>query len=179
MTAATQSEFARIMGVAKSRITALKNAGRLVMTDDGLVDVEASQRRIAETASGSRPDVAARFAGQRAGAAPEPPPVVDGIPTRAESEAKTAYYTALQKEIEHQKMIGELTPTDDMWRVVGDITVAFCQALENLPHRVAADLVGKDLDAIRSTLKEAAVGLVDEIRREAKRRLDESMAGAE
>ena len=62
MPAVTQAEFARLEGKARSYITALKNAGRLVMTADDLVDIEASRALIAATADPGRDDVAAKYA---------------------------------------------------------------------------------------------------------------------
>lgn len=65
MSTMNQIEFARHIGVVKSRVTQLKAAGRLVMTTDGkMVEVEASIARIAATAAG-RSDVAARHAENR------------------------------------------------------------------------------------------------------------------
>ena len=61
----TQAAFALHLGVDKAHVTRLKHAGRLVMVD-GLVDVAASERRIAQTA-GTRDDVARRHAEGRAG----------------------------------------------------------------------------------------------------------------
>ena len=61
----TQSAFSRHLGVDKAHVTRLKQAGRLVIVD-GLVDVEASKRRIEQTA-GTRDDVARRHAEGRAG----------------------------------------------------------------------------------------------------------------
>ena len=59
-TAVTQSEFARILGVGRSYVTALKKADRLVLNAIGNVLVEESKKRIAETADPNRDDVAAR-----------------------------------------------------------------------------------------------------------------------
>lgn len=60
-----QVDFARYLGINKSRITRLKQDGRLVMTPDGLVDVPASLERIQAT-RGPRYDVDDRFAADRA-----------------------------------------------------------------------------------------------------------------
>lgn len=45
----TQANFARHIGKAKSHVTALKKAGRLVLDEQGLVIVQASLERIAES----------------------------------------------------------------------------------------------------------------------------------
>jgi len=46
MTPITQAAFARLMSVDRSHITRLKQHGRLVLTEGGLVDVEASRQKI-------------------------------------------------------------------------------------------------------------------------------------
>jgi len=73
MSTLNQVEFARHIGVAKSYVTALKKAGRLVMTETGLVDVEASIARIADTADAGRRDVSERHAEKRGAAIPHAP----------------------------------------------------------------------------------------------------------
>ena len=49
---------------------------------------------------------------------------------------------------------------------VADVVTAFRQRLENLPHRTAPELVGKDLDAIRAILKQEVHGALAEMERE-------------
>ena len=56
-TVATQADFARRLGVSRSHVTGLKHAGRLVLTDNGLVDVDASIARIDATRDPNRDDV--------------------------------------------------------------------------------------------------------------------------
>jgi len=60
MTTLTQYAFAKELGFDRSYIAQLNKQGRLVMTDDGKVDVEASKERIAATADPSRAGVAKR-----------------------------------------------------------------------------------------------------------------------
>ncbi len=59
------SAYARHRNCSPGYITKLKNEGRLVLTASGLVDVEASDRLIEQTA-GNRADVAERNAKERA-----------------------------------------------------------------------------------------------------------------
>ena len=56
-TAVTQAEFARILKVARSYVTALKKADRLVLNAIGNVLVDESIKRIAETSDPNRDDV--------------------------------------------------------------------------------------------------------------------------
>lgn len=64
MTTETKAAFARRLGVAKSTVTRHAEAGRIVPTADGRIDVEASLARLAQT-TGTRPDVSARHAAAR------------------------------------------------------------------------------------------------------------------
>ncbi|KAF7597748.1 MAG: hypothetical protein CGU28_16875 [Candidatus Dactylopiibacterium carminicum] len=62
----TQAEFARRQGWARSYVTELKRAGRLVMDADGKrVDLTASLALIRQTASPDKAAVAARHAEER------------------------------------------------------------------------------------------------------------------
>lgn len=74
--ACTQADFARMHGWARSYVTKLKLAGRLVMAPDGGIDVEASRRRIAETAAATRRDNDPRNAAARGGRSGRPLPEV-------------------------------------------------------------------------------------------------------
>lgn len=72
MTVETQAAFARRLGVNRSTVHRHVAAARVVVTPDGLIDVEASLQRLAST-TGTRPDIAARHAAARpSGAIPVP-----------------------------------------------------------------------------------------------------------
>ncbi len=162
----SQAEFARIMGYAKSYVTKLKQAGRLVMEGDK-VDIEASRARIAATDGGARPDVAARFANNHDGIEPEaiPDDLPSDIPSKAASEAKKAHYQALQAETDYRQRLGELVEASEVTAAVADVAIGFRQVLENLPSRIASELVGKDLDTIRATLKTEVHAALSEMER--------------
>lgn len=68
MSTLTKAAYARHRGVDRAHITRLGAAGRLVLTADGQVEVEASNRLI-EATGGMRPDVAERAAQMRAAGA--------------------------------------------------------------------------------------------------------------
>lgn len=106
MTNLTQSAFAAHLGIARSYVTQLKKEGRLVMSEDGkLVDLEASQARIAETADPGKAAVAERHA-QARGAAVELSTAAVHMPETAKTEppavANTAADTADENEPEPQ-----------------------------------------------------------------------------
>jgi hypothetical protein len=168
----SQVEFARQIGVAKSWVTALKAAGRLVLTADGKVDAAASIARIAATADPHRDDVARRHAEARARhentpTQPQPlpsaPAPAEATPPRAlPDEVGNSYqaaravkekYAALSARLEYQRAAGKMIDRDAVAAAIEDIVIAMRQGLEQQPHRLAPELVGQDLDSIRATLK--------------------------
>lgn len=73
MTTETKSQFAKRINRAPSYVTELIKHGRIVLTANGKrVEVEASLNRIAETASGAKPAVAARHQVERVGGKRKP-----------------------------------------------------------------------------------------------------------
>ena len=151
----SQAEFARQQGWAKSYITKLKGEGRLVMSPDGKqVDVAASLARIADTDGQKRPDVADRHAATRQGDSDaDNEQGSDPRYNKADSSAKKEHFLALQAETDYRQRIGELVEAAEVSAAISDVAIGFRQSLENLPARIAGELVGKDIDAIRAVLK--------------------------
>jgi len=177
-----QSEFARMNGWARSYVTELKKAGRLVMTEDGKVDIEASLIRIDETADPNRRDVKERHAEARS----DPKAATQKKPngqkkvaedqeriTFADGKAKEQHYRALQAELDYNKTIGELVGRAEMKSAVADMVMAFRQEAENLPHRISADLVGKDVNDIRAILKRSIHDMLANLQRGCDQRLNQ------
>lgn len=138
MTALSQSAFARHLGVERSYVTQLKKAGRLVMTDDGQVDVEASEARIAETADPGKAGVVERHAKQR-GEAPARPATdeepedeeVASRPDYQRSRARREEANAKLAEIEVEKEAGGLYVAALADAVVADAVTVFRTTLES------------------------------------------------
>ena len=177
MTVETQSDFARRIGRARSWVTKLKATGRLVMTGDGLVDVEASLARIAQS-SGGRPDVAERNeAGRQA----------DGKPLRRNhsnlNDAKARKEAALaeQEEIKLSRMRGEVISLEDADAAMRFIGGAVKAALDVLPDQTAP-LVAPvtDLAEVHEVLaqatRDALARIGEEVARQ-KRQLTEGAVG--
>lgn len=177
MTTVTQAEFARMEGKARSYITALKGAGRLVMTDDGLVDVEASRARIAGTADPNRDDVSARHAAARHNPTVNPENAENSKDKIGNSyqaaRAVKEKFSAMQAKLDYERAIGKLVERAEVSAAIEDVTSVFRQALENMPHRTAAELVGKDLDAIRATLKQEIHNALADMEREFSKRIEQ------
>lgn len=187
-TVATQADFARRLGVSRSHVTGLKHAGRLVLTDNGLVDVDASIARIDATRDPNRDDVANRHAAARerlqattqpatpaaparhatdsrqhattqAASQPAPPesaPHADPDDSISYQAARTVKerYAAKTAKLEYERAIGYLVERAAVEAAVEDIMTTVRQSLEQQPHRLAPLLIGKDLDAIRATLRQ-------------------------
>lgn len=176
-TVATQADFARRLGVSRSHVTGLKHAGRLVLTDNGLVDVDASIARIDATRDPNRDDVANRHAAARerlqtAAAQPVPPvppqalasplappdaaPHADPDDSISYQAARTVKerYAAKTAKLEYERAIGHLVERAAVEAAVEDIMTTVRQSLEQQPHRLAPLLIGKDLDSIRATLRQ-------------------------
>jgi hypothetical protein len=152
----TQAEFARIMGYARSYVTQLKKEGRLVLSEQGLVDVEASKTKIAATADPNREDVSQRHQKARDGETQKHTDPADKIGNSFQTaRAVKERYLALNAKLDYEKQIGELVSKAEMQAAVADVVTTFRQGLENMPHRVSAELVGKDINEIRIILKQA------------------------
>lgn len=172
----SQAEFARQRGWAKSYITKLKGEGRIVMDAGGkLVDVVATLAKLADTDGQARPDVAARHAAERGetGDEDDRKPALPGIPSKAESAAKREHFLALEAEQAYRVRIGELVEASQVAAMVSDVSITFRQSLENVAHPLAAELVGKDLDACRATLKDAIYRVLSRMEKDFRERLAE------
>lgn len=177
-----QTQFAKHINVTKGYVTQLKQAGRLVMTDKGMVDVEASILRIKETEDPNRDDVKKRHATDRGADTlvdtigepkadkakkTKPAKEVDAdAASFSKGRAKEQHFKALQAELEYKKNIGELVAKEDMHAAVADVCTSFRQRLENLPQEVAPDIVGQPLDDIRNRLKQACRDVLNNLNRE-------------
>ena len=181
MSTETMAAFARRLGVTRSTVTRWAKAGRLVMTEEGRVEVEASLRRLEQT-GGARPDVAERHAKKRgqplpkAAEAPIRPaddtslqalPATEAGPAVGGGEDALARYkvqalkfrnslTKLEIALER----GEWLIREDHHRQMGELGKRLRQGLENLadslaPRMAAALVDGAAIEAeIRQTIEE-------------------------
>jgi len=138
-----KSEFARLLGVAPSYVTKLAKAGRLVLCEDGRVDVEASLARIEATRDPARQDVARRHAAARAAKAAVPPPrdadpEPDAAPASyAEARALKERYAALTAKLEYERLAGRLVAIEDVRAAGAEAGAVIRAALEALPDQLA------------------------------------------
>ena len=164
----TFSKFAELQGCSPSYVTKLKQAGRLVLTDDGKrVLVEESRARIKATEDPNRDDVRARHAKTREGGAPASPPAPNDPQSPAgqsfaTSRAVKERFFALSAKLEYERAIGKLVDSAAVRAAGAEAGTVLRAALENLPDQVAPQLAEGDSERearIRARLVEH-VGLV-------------------
>lgn len=171
MQAVNQSEFAKLMGWDRSYVTKLKKSGRLVLDDRGHVLVEASKKRIDETADPNRDDVKKRHADHRG--EESPPKQTDSIGSSYQAaRAVKERYQAMHAKLEYEVASGQLVKKADVDASVADVVTMFRQSLEQIPYRTGPELVGKDLDAIRAVLKQDIHSALANMEREFTARLE-------
>ena len=178
-------EFAAHINRSPAHVTALKQAGRLVLADDAgrRVRVAESIRRIADTANPAKAGVAARHAAARgqggvqgaagvaAGDSDAPgAPVIDPADPLATRRARAAAEReeALARKAlrDEQLELGQLVPTDQVAEVLADATTTLRTTLENLPATLAPLLAAEpDEDRVRVMLADALEHALDELGR--------------
>lgn len=166
-----QAQFARLIGVDKSHITRLKQHGRLVLTEHGLVDVEASRQKILDT-SGGRDDVAARWAAQRGAEASEAQPPADrrregttrgngaapagAAESRIDAQARKEAAAADLLEMEREQKRGNLIPKEDVDAALKAMGAAVRSAMEVFPDQTAPIVAPVlDLEEVHNLLAQA------------------------
>lgn len=168
-------EFADSQGWKPSYVSQLKQAGRLVLTEDGRrVVVAASLQRIADTRSPGKAGVAARHAaarqsgdqdplagGAEAPVAPMAPPGDDPISLRrATAQMELEESKARRAKREEELELGQLLEVGAVKAVVADAITKLRTALENLPATLSAALAAEPDEA------RVRVMLMDAIERE-------------
>lgn len=145
MTAETQSDFARRLGVAKSYITKLKQEGRVVMTDDGKVDVEASLKKLGELASPSAHHRAHALQLEEARTTPKTPPPDPAARENLETlnlrlkkaEADKREHEADISRMDREQKAGTLLAKEDVDFALDHFGATLRGLLENYADRLA------------------------------------------
>lgn len=171
MTRETQTQFAARLGVNKSRVTRLKQAGRLVMSDGGMVEVEPSLARL-EATRGDRFDLSDRYAAARpdtpASALPAPdtaipePVAVPAVLDLDEIGRRTRHAQMLEREAvarirdredrEHARLVMRRSAVT---KAAADAVGILLNAAETLPDRVAPLLLNvNDSARVRAILRD-------------------------
>lgn len=132
----TQAGFARHCGYAKSYVTALKQAGRLVM-EGGKVNLEASLLKIEQTKDPGRDDLIQKHFNARQGQAGGDVELLDSYQS---SRATKEKYLALQAKADYESSIGKLVEMADVRRGGAEIGIALRTSMENLEDKLPAEL---------------------------------------
>lgn len=181
--AGRQIDFAKFVGWDKAHITRLKQRGLVVARADGAVDFAATLARIIAHADPARDRTRQVNAERRAAAAavvPAAAPRAPALPARhaddgppdesrtpdkqgfAATRARKEHWLAETARVEYEKLTATLVEAAAVQAAVEDAAAILRSGLENLPHRLAPEFVGKDLDEIRSTLRAEAQKLLGE-----------------
>jgi len=165
MTTATQSEFAAILGKDKSYVTRLKQAGRLVLTAEGLVDVQKSRALIDMTADPSRADAVAARQKDQTQQRQSANPGGDTIGTNYQTaKAVNEKYKALTAKAEYEQLIGKLVDAEEARLFATDLAATFRGQMETLWDRLAPEVVAlNDIEAIRAVMVEHGEHILNEI----------------
>ncbi len=167
MTTMSQTEFAAHIERVPGYITQLKDAGRLVMDGDK-VDVEASIKRIEETANPSYTSHTDRHQQNRERKATG---ILDDLTGKAgsayqQARAMREKYAAMQAKLSYEKEVGILLVAHDVKMAVADGDAIIRNRLESLPDILAPQLAAeKDEQRIRALLAEQIEFLLDELSR--------------
>lgn len=160
----SQAEFARQLGVDRSHVTRLKQAGRLVLTADGRVDPETSRVRIAATADPNRDDVASRHAAARdtkvspRDTAPPPAQAPEDKVGNSYQAARAVKekYLALDAKIDYEKKVGNLIPKEDVDAALKAMGAAVRSAMEIFPDQTAPIVAPiLDIEEVHNLLAQA------------------------
>jgi len=144
----SQAEFARRRGCSRAMVTKWKKTGRLVMTDDGQVDVAASEALIGSASDPLRGGDRSAGAGRKktTGASTD-----DGYVRERTREAKAR---ADKMEIELAEKAGALVRRDLVEAAIFDLSRRAMEALRNMPDRLAPGLaVASEPGEVRGTLE--------------------------
>ena len=162
----SQSAFARRIGVSAVTIYKAVKTGRLILSD-GKLHIADSLRRWESTKPGTRPDVSARHAANRAAAIPSPPaatkPQQTAIADVSDSDEDDgpgiAHYRKVEliaaintAKLEIALRTGERFPVADIGSQAGALGATLRASLERLVDTTAARLTLATTNAARSDL---------------------------
>ena len=138
------AEYARARGLTPGRVSQMKAEGKLVLSLDGLIDVEQTDTLLSLTAdSRGRPRGGAdrKEAGAVAAA-------LDTAKNRKE------FYLAENARLDYEERCGRLLVAAEVRKSIADAATTLRVALEALPPRLAPGLAGKDEAHIQAVLTE-------------------------
>lgn len=150
------AEFARLIGVSRQYVNKLREHDRLVLTEDGKrVLVDPSKKLIKDTA------------GAPSAVSPPTDPDSDdetAPQTRAYWEKREAAAKAMLREMELERLRGDLVLAADVEAAAMDLGSSLRAALENLPDQLAPSLAAElNEDRVRQILIEQVDAVLAEL----------------
>lgn len=153
MTSLTRTEFAESRGWSRQYVSKLAKQGRLVLTADGKVDVDATNALLANSADPSKAGVAARHERERlqrdvhsqvspqAEYLPASSPTVAGVlPDFQKARAHREYYLGQLAEAEFRKVQGSLVEKAAVEQAAFNAARLLRDLLLGLPKQLSAEL---------------------------------------
>lgn len=131
----TQAAFARHRGVSRPTVTEYKQRGLLVMTDEGLVNVKASEERLAEHLDPGK-------GGDRSGKE-KPAAAKQGSGDYLAAKAREAQAKAIKAEMDNAERAGVLCEADKASRTAFTLARNTQEALRGIADRLAPSLAAE------------------------------------
>lgn len=176
------SALAAHLGVARSYVTELRQAGRLALSDDGRrCWLQASVDRIEATADPSQDATRARHAEARATAPESAQAPAEAAPAATSpvagagdigsnyqaARAVKERYLALEAKRAYEQAMGKLVAAEDVRHAVANAATTLRVRLETLPSSIAAQLAAEhDEGRVRALLADQIEVLLGELSRE-------------
>jgi hypothetical protein len=176
----SQAEYARRRMVSRQRINDLRKDGRVVVGDDGLVDVAASDRNLVELLDRSRANRERQGAELPLAIPPVPvtapasatAPAPDERKARADGAEDLSYWAAKGRreaaeaelaEIKLAERRGALVPVEQIRRAVREAFVELGAQLQSIPAMVAPVIAPQDPQGAERVLQEHLAKVTDAI----------------
>ena len=157
----SQAAFARLQGCSRQNINKLVKEGKIPLTENRLINVEAAQAAIAENREPLRPGVMQDLSGESPG--PEEGAEVQAqapssqvVPTIASAKADREAWEAKLKQLDYEQRVGELLPRAPLVEALVEAGRMIRQHLDQLPamaDEIAAAAQEGGTDAVRAVLR--------------------------
>lgn len=159
----SQAEFSRWVNISPQAVSQFAKAGRIVFESPGIVDFEASKKKIADTSEKpGRTEIHARNRGSE-------PNISEASDFFQKSKAKKEYYKALQAKADYEQSIGELIPLAEIKELHTACAIILRESFQRMP-----DFLGEELFAADSAeqIKEILTAHINELLDQAAKNLD-------
>lgn len=136
----TKADFSRYYKYSKAAVTQFDQAGKLVYSDDGMIDFESSKARIDATSNPSGDGARLRHAQARGG-------VIDGLEeTRTYQTARAVKekFLAMTAKLEYESAAGNVVVRNDVHKAAFEAARKLRDTLHSVCKQVAPNIVNVD-----------------------------------